>query len=620
MIATLTGLGRLFWDSFRWLTIKDRSGHPRWIWTGFLLAVVGAFVAVAFLAGVVFRGTNAFDRIKTQVQLALAGETVDPAQVWAELDDDALSLTWRAFETNNKTLEKVTIPIGQFFGSGGSIVEVGERLVFVAPKGRIGYLDGISGTGEMAIGYVDGKVPMRLEEFEQSEISQLPMFNRNWLRTMDSLVVPKGDGRYDFYVTHHRYVDECFAFTLSGNELVETGAGLALVHEEWTEVFAAQPCPEMKTTGNLYSGQRDGGRMAIAPDGKLLVTIGDFDFDGDNSYISAPMNPDYDFGKIFEIDLETGEAAPYAIGMRNPQGLTVTHDGLIFTSEHGPNGGDEVNHITRGANYGWPDVTLGMSYGFPRRPWPANPIQGRHDGPGFTAPVYAFVPSIGIGATMEVTSPLHPDWHGDLLVASLENQGLYRLRRRGEEIIYAERTEMGERMRDMAQLASGEIALLTDSARIILIRPRAPLPEDGQPEAPKQMTVAGFEGVRSVAAELAAENASLGIHPGRLVFQAKCSTCHSIHTDDTVVGPTLYRVAGRKVGAIDGYPYSDALSGRSEEWTEERLRRYLSDPDAEFSGSYMARVPLTFPEYLHVAWWITNCTSGRDRPECHTDG
>lgn len=620
MVATLKGFGRLFLDVLRYFTIKDKMGHPRWIWTGILVIVAAELVSAAFLGGMLFRGTNAFDKIKTRVQLAIAGDTVDPAEVWAEIDDDILNLTWQPFETNNKTLEKVTIPIGQFFGSGGSIVEAGERLVFVAPKGRIGYLTGDVSDGDLSINYIDGEVPMRLAEFEQSAISDLPMFNRIWIRTMDSLVVPQGDGHYDFYVSHHRYDDECLSFAISHNVLVETDGSLALANSEWDEVFAAQPCPDMKPTGNLYSGMRDGGRLAIAPDGKLLVTIGDFDFDGDNSYESAPMNPDFDFGKMFEIDLETLEAQPYAIGMRNPQGLAVTHDGLIFTSEHGPNGGDEINHITRGANYGWPEVTLGMSYGFPRRPWPTNPVQGRHDGPGYTAPAYAFVPSIGISAVIEVTSPLHPDWHGDLLVGSLENQGLYRLRRRGEEIIYSERTEMGERLRDIAQLSSGEIAMLTDSAKIILIRPRAPIPEDGCVETPIQLMVAGFDTVRLVADELAAENASLGIHPGRLVFQAKCATCHSIDTAETVVGPSLLRVSGRRVGSIGGYPYSDALSERREVWTEERIRRYLSDPDAEFPGSAMARVPLTYPEYLHVAWWITNCTAGRDRPECHTDG
>ena len=105
-----------------------------------------------------------------------------------------------------------------------------------------------------------------------------------------------------------------------------------------------------------------------------------------------------------------------------------------------------------------------------------------------------------------------------------------------------------------------------------------------------------------------------------MVFNSKCASCHSITSDETIVGPSLLNVSGRRVGSIAGYPYSEALEGRHERWTETRLRRFLSDPDAEFHGTNMTRVPLTFPEYLHVAWWITNCTSGRDRPECHTDG
>ena len=607
----------------RYFTIKDGQGHPRWFWTVFLVALVGALIAASFMAGALFRGSPGFDKLKARVQMALSVQAVDPVDTWNMITEDTLALPWRPLESNNISLERLTLPIATFPGSGGSLTEIDSLLVFVTPKGKIGYVDGITGAlaEEADIVYTDMQVPVRYEAFEQSQIAAMPAFNRMWVRTIDSVSRPLGDGRHEFVVSHHRYEDECCREVVSRTIVSVTADGLQQdPNAGWEQVFKTDPCLEMKSTGNLYSGLRDGGRLAFLPNGHLIMSVGDFDFDGDNDPHMSSQDLSMSYGKLHEIDLETGTSEIVAYGMRNPQGLTVTHDGEIFTTEHGPNGGDEVNHIVRGGNYGWPVVTLGMGYGFPRRPWDSNPVQGRHEGEDFIQPAFAYVPSIGIGALLEITSPLFPDWQGDLLVASLDHQSLYRLRRNGNEIIYSEHIQINERLRDSLQLSNGQFAFLTDSAHIILIRPRINRSDSTQPEQPTMMTLAGYDGVREVARQQAEAFAALGIHPGSVVFASKCSSCHSITTDETVVGPSLLNVAGRRVGSIEGFPYSDALSGRNERWTEARLQRFLSDPDAEFHGTNMTRVPLTFPEYLHVAWWITNCTSGRDRRECHTDG
>ena len=611
----------------RYFMIKDQSGRPRWIWTFFLAFAAAAIAGVAFLTGALFHGSPSYNKLKTRVQMVLSVNTVDPIDSWDMKTGDTLSLPWKSMTSNNMDLERLTLPIASFPGSGGSLTEIDSLLIFVTPKGRIGFIDGITGanaeTGEVL--YTDMQVPMRYAEFEESEIAKMPAFNRNWFRTIDSVSRPLGDGQYEFFVSHHRYENECFNEVVSRTLVQVTANGLEHVPgAEWEQVFASQPCLEMKMTGNLYSGLRDGGRMAFLPNGHMLVSVGDFDFDGDNAPEMAPQDLSVSYGKVHEVDLETGETEIFAYGMRNPQGLVVTTDGEIFTTEHGPNGGDEVNHLVRGGNYGWPVVTLGMGYGFPRRPWDSNPVQGRHEGSfegvDFIQPAFAYVPSIGIGALLEITSPLFPDWHGDLLVASLDHQSLYRLRRNGTEIIYSEQIEIHERMRDSLQLSNGQIALLTDSAHIILLRPELSRSDIETPKQPPRLTLAGYDGVRDVARQQAEAFAALGIHPGSVVFNSKCASCHSITSDETIVGPSLHNVSGRRVGSIEGFPYSEALEGRNERWTETRLRRFLSDPDAEFHGTNMTRVPLTFPEYLHVAWWITNCTSGRDRPECHTDG
>ncbi|MEM1149798.1 MAG: PQQ-dependent sugar dehydrogenase [Pseudomonadota bacterium] len=620
-MRSLTAVLRRIGSGLALFTIKDRAGTPRLWLSVFMVAMIGGLVGSSFLGGLLFGDSPAFDKIKTRIKLAIAEDTVDPAETWPVVQDDMLALPWRSLETNNRSLELAKIPIGTFTGSGGSIFEVGdpvrgEHLAFVTPKGRIGYIAHIEGNAQVEINYLDTRVPMRLEAFEESTLAAMPAFNRNWLRTMDSLVSPIGVDRYALFVSHHRYEDECLAFTVSRTEIVADEDTVTMAGVPWETVFQATPCMEMKSQGNLYSGLRDGGRLALAEDGVLYVTIGDFDMDGDNSEIRAPMDPEYDQGKLIAVNLETGSSRQVAVGMRNPQGLVVTHDGHVFTTEHGPHGGDEINHIEDGGNYGWPEETHGVAYGFPRRPWPHARLQGRHDSPEYVKPAQSFVPSIGIGSLMEITSPLFPEWHGDLLVGSLDNQSLFRVRRDGGRVIYVERTHIGERMRDVLQLANGQIAFLTDSARILIIRPaNPPVASENQP-----IQVAGYTRVRAMAEAQAIEAARAPIHPGRVVFEAKCSSCHAISSNDVVAGPPLYRVAGRQVGGVEGYPYSDALSDHRGVWTEERIRLFLSDPEREFAGSAMPRVALTYPEYLHVSWWITECTGGKDRPECHTNG
>ncbi|MCI4644494.1 MAG: PQQ-dependent sugar dehydrogenase [Hyphomonadaceae bacterium] len=622
MSNSLRAPAHLVLNAVRYLTIKDTSGRPRWLWTGCLLVLAGLIASAAFVGGALFHGTPSFNKLKTRVQMALSVQTVDPVDTWNLVDSDEITLDWRPLESNNLSLERLTFPLASFPGSGGSITEVDGLLVIVTPKGRVGYISGLTEDATHgAVTYTDMQVPMRLPEFEASEMAKTPGFNRVWLRTLDSVVRPIADGRYELFVSHHRYDDECLREVVSQTVVHAGPNGLQQDSDaEWQQVFQSNPCLELKLTGNLYSGMRDGGRMAFQPDGKLLLTVGDFDFDGDNSPINAPMDLEQSYGKVHELDLEAGTSQIFAYGMRNPQGLTVTHDGHVFTTEHGPNGGDEVNHILRDTNYGWPEVTYGMGYGFPRRPWDSNPVQGQHEGPDYALPAFAYVPSIGIGALLEITSPSFPEWHGDLLVSSLDAQTLFRLRRDGARIIYSEDIHIGERMRDSLQLSSGMLAFLTDSAHVILIRPKPPAPLDDKTIEVPSLTLAGYDGVRAIAKEQAATFAALGIHPGSVVFNSKCASCHALDTDETVVGPSLLHIAGRRIGGVEGYPYSEALSGRSERWTERRLQRFLSDPERNYPGTNMGRVPLTYPEYLHVSWWLTNCTGGRDRPECHTDG
>ena len=132
--------------------------------------------------------------------------------------------------------------------------------------------------------------------------------------------------------------------------------------------------------------------MVQSGDDTILVSVGDHQFDGFYDSRAVAMDPATDLGKLIELNIKTGVSRHFARGLRNPEGLTIARDGRIWESEHGPQGGDEINLMVEGRNYGWPIVTYGMAYGYPPKNWPFNPRPGGHD--GYTRPRFAFVPAI----------------------------------------------------------------------------------------------------------------------------------------------------------------------------------------------------------------------------------
>ena len=144
--------------------------------------------------------------------------------------------------------------------------------------------------------------------------------------------------------------------------------------------------------------------------------------------------------------------------------MTVTSSGALFSTEHGPKGGDELNLITEGSNYGWPNVSLGTGYkGYDLE---NHAPVGEHT--SYQTPVFAWVPSIGPSNLIEVRG-FDRRWDGDLLVASLKANSLFRLRLEGTRVLYAENIWVGQRIRDMLQLKNGTIVLWTDDTQLLFV-------------------------------------------------------------------------------------------------------------------------------------------------------
>jgi len=238
----------------------------------------------------------------------------------------------------------------------------------------------------------------------------------------------------------------------------------------------------------------------------------------------------------------------YSYGHRNPQGLFAAPSGDVWLTEHGPQGGDELNFLKQGVNYGYPIVTYGVEYG--THSWPFDPVPGSHE--GYTQPYYSWVPSIAVSQLAVINdSPMFKLWRGDLMVSSLKDRSLYRMRVREQRVVMVERIPIGERIRDILQKPSGEILLWTDSGSFMIIRP---------------------SGDRIT---------------GAAVFD-RCVGCHASQDGRTHgFGPDLYGVVGREVASAEDFHYSPALKAFGGTWSRERLDDFLAHPQATVPGSAM---------------------------------
>ncbi len=222
------------------------------------------------------------------------------------------------------------------------------------------------------------------------------------------------------------------------------------------------------------SSQHFGGRIVFDKAGMLYLTLGDR---GDKERAqklddhAGSVIRLHDDGRV-PVDnpfAKRVEALPekWTLGNRNMQGATLhPKTGELWTHEHGPQGGDEVNVMRSGLNYGWPVITYGVNYGFGTR------IGEGQTKPGMVQPLYLWVPSIAPSGMAFVSGSKFPQWTGDLLVGALRDQMLVRLELDGEKVVREERLLQGlvGRIRDVRMGPDGLVYLLTDDAQGALLR------------------------------------------------------------------------------------------------------------------------------------------------------
>jgi hypothetical protein len=182
------------------------------------------------------------------------------------------------------------------------------------------------------------------------------------------------------------------------------------------------------------------------------------------------------FGSIVKVDLNSLKSNKISVGHRAPQGLFYDRErNILFETEHGPRGGDELNTIKNGKDYGWPFVTFGRFYLDEQSTTPSGYNKKRltntHD--GYEPPIFSWTPSIGVSNLISISkkSVFSKYWSQDLIVSTLKDHSLRRLKlNKNNSILYDERIEIGLRIRDIAAVDEG-IILSTDFGHIIVISP-----------------------------------------------------------------------------------------------------------------------------------------------------
>lgn len=286
-------------------------------------------------------------------------------------------------------------------------------------------------------------------------------------------IAPRGQGGLLDVALHPRFSDNRLVY-LSYSAAGEGGVGTEVARgrlvgnrlDDLQVLFRMMP--------KSGTGRHFGSRLVFDGQGYLYITL------GDRGERRRAQQPDDHAGSVIRLhaDGRVPENNPFAgrpgwrpekytLGHRNMQGAALhPRTGLLWTHEHGPQGGDEVNVIRPGRNYGWPVITYGANYGS------GSPIgEGTHKS-GMEQPLYYWVPSIAPSGMAFYTGDAFPAWRGDLFVGALKDQMLVRLELDGERVVDEERLLKNAygRIRDVAQGTDGLLYLLTDEADGQLLR------------------------------------------------------------------------------------------------------------------------------------------------------
>lgn len=246
--------------------------------------------------------------------------------------------------------------------------------------------------------------------------------------------------------------DPRFAGNLDLNDNLLVGGAIARATLEGNTLKDVQVIwrQRPKTIGRGHFGNR----MSVAADGSIYVTS------GERMRFDPAQDPNSNLGKVVRID-PAGKEEIWSTGHRNMLAIAAGH-GQLWVLEMGPLGGDELNLVEKGKNYGWPIVSDGDNYD-------KSVIPDHKTKPEFQAPVKTWTPVISPSGAMFYDGDMFA-WKGDLIVGGLSSQGLIRLTLDGGKVKNEERITLSRRIRDVLQAADGAILAITDDKNGELLR------------------------------------------------------------------------------------------------------------------------------------------------------
>jgi cytochrome c2 len=329
---------------------------------------------------------------------------------------------------------------------------------------------------------------------------------------------------------------------------------------------------------SIYDGSPSisGGGKVKLRNGQLYFSVGYSSSSSlHNGYkVPAAQNPNSSFGKIFRMNIKSGEIQLISMGHRNVQGLAFTSLGELISAEHGLQGGDEINLVEKGANFGWPYISFGTDYGkYSYTPGADSKTKWlKPDGFKSVDPVYAFVPSVGL-SPIHLIESFHSAWNGNFLAGSLKSQSLFRMVISSGKVILSEPIWIGHRIRDISFSPNNEIVLLTDDSLVIFLYVDETLLRDDKKNA-------GYN------------------------FDEKIQSCLKCHhfeqSTPSSLAPSLANVFGKKIGGDSFEKYSTAMMKATGFWDKQKLTAFLTDPQSVIPGTSMPNPELTQDEVREV--------------------
>ncbi len=306
---------------------------------------------------------------------------------------------------------------------------------------------------------------------------ELILFKEGIKTTIENVpdVYFRGQGGLLDIKAHPNYEDNGWIYiTYSSSEGDGDGGNTAVIRAKLDDNKLVDKRTLYKATPNTKKGQHWGSRIAFDDQGYLYFSIGD----RGNRDVN-PQDITRDGGKIYRlnndgsipndnpfIDNENAKTAIYSYGHRNPQGMAKNpFTGNIWVNEHGPRGGDEINIIQKGKNFGWPVISYGINYN-------GTTFTDITEKAGMEQPLFYWVPSIAPSGMAFVSSNIYPDWNKNILIGSLKFEYLERLVLENDKVIKREKLfeDIG-RVRNVIQGPDGYIYIAVEGKGIFKIVP-----------------------------------------------------------------------------------------------------------------------------------------------------